>query len=322
MIALILSLCVRSTIALDVVGWYVDGQTPYLDPKDLAWDKYTHFVVGAPAVSEKGVATCNHSDTTTTFVNISQARNHTSRIVWRSGIPPKNVWLLLTDSLWSEYKKNYLSSIGSAVAECGVDGIEFDYECPPTPLGRLGIVSDLEATQYTQFLADVRTAMGKDKQISCDMGVWGVTRGSYPLMFKPWVNVSMVNVGAIDYVNTMSYHYPALADEVFPWEKDVYVLHTLWGLSKERINIGLAWYFHNGTDREPLWSQLSSLCPNIEPNATHCAGVHIISKDDNYEVGQLVKSAGFRGVFPWAANFDSLEFNNSLIDWLHRGLTD
>jgi len=39
-------------------------------------------------------------------------------------------------------------------------------------------------------------------------------------------------------------------------------------------------------------------------------------------IGAWVKNAGFRGVFPWAANYDSLRDNNSLITWVNEGLGD
>jgi len=38
------------------------------------------------------------------------------------------------------------------------------------------------------------------------------------------------------------------------------------------------------------------------------------------DIGVFVAARGFRGVFPWAANYDALGQNNSLIDWLARGL--
>jgi hypothetical protein len=268
-----------------------------------------------------GMASCNTSDSTHTFVALRKLKQNKTKIVWRSGIPPGEMWQALQNES-RPYTKNYLASIGKAVADCEVDGIEFDYECPPTSLGRAGIVTDLEATQFTQFMADVKVAMGQDKQISCDMGVWGVTRGSYPLMFKPWVNVSMVKAGAIDYINTMSYHYPVFGSELFPWEKDAFILHNLWQIPKDRINIGVPYFFHNGSYEEPLWSQLSPLCKNIDPNANECAGIRIISKNVNYLLGRYIKAQGFRGAFPWAANFDSLDFNNSLSAWMYRGLTE
>jgi hypothetical protein len=40
----------------------------------------------------------------------------------------------------------------------------------------------------------------------------------------------------------------------------------------------------------------------------------------NVEIGQYVRKAGYRGVFPWAANYDSPNANESLAVWLGKGL--
>ena len=40
----------------------------------------------------------------------------------------------------------------------------------------------------------------------------------------------------------------------------------------------------------------------------------------NYELGKFIKNNGFRGAFPWAANYDSVEYNNSLVVWLFAGM--
>lgn len=303
----------------DMIGWFVNYNGSHMTPKSYPFQLYSHAVVGSPIVSETGVATCNSSDTVLTqFVEL--AKLHGRKIIWRDGIPPDNIWHILLNDSWAGYKAAYLESIGKAVADCQVDGIEFDYECPNTPLGRAGIVSPFEATKFTEFMASVKVAMGSNKEVGCDMGVWGVTRGSYPLMFEPWVNVSMVKAGAIDYINTMSYHYPAFPGEIFPWEKDAFILTKIWGLPKDKINIGLPYFFHNGTDNELLWSDLSPLCPNIDSKSIFCSGIRIISKEDNFRVGQYIERNGFRGAFPWAADYDSLEFNNTLAEWLYRGL--
>lgn len=308
--------------ALDMVGWWVPGVVPEMKPEELPWPLYTHVVFGAPIVSATGVAKCNTSDDY--FAKfIALGNKSKTKIVWRSALSAEAVWQIsLLNSSWLQYRTNYLNTIGQAVKDCGVIGIEFDYECPPTTLGSWGIVSNAEATAFTKFLADVKSAMGAPHEISMDMGVWGVTKGSYPLMFKPWINVSMVAAGAVDYINTMSYHYPYFEDEVFPWEKDAFILHNMWGIPKEKINLGLPYFFHNGTGKEPLWRQLSPLCPNLDPAENHCAGVHIISKMDNFLVGQYIKKSGFRGAFPWAANYDSLEYNNTMVEWLYRGLLE
>ena len=40
----------------------------------------------------------------------------------------------------------------------------------------------------------------------------------------------------------------------------------------------------------------------------------------NLKLGKLVKKHRLGGVFPWAINYDSIEYNNSLINWLYNGL--
>ena len=42
----------------------------------------------------------------------------------------------------------------------------------------------------------------------------------------------------------------------------------------------------------------------------------------NYELGKFIKEGGFRGAFPWAINYDSIEYNNSLINYLYKGLSE
>ena len=40
----------------------------------------------------------------------------------------------------------------------------------------------------------------------------------------------------------------------------------------------------------------------------------------NLEIGEYVREEGFRGVFPWAANYDALGNSNELIPYLAKGL--
>ena len=44
-------------------------------------------------------------------------------------------------------------------------------------------------------------------------------------------------------------------------------------------------------------------------------------KNMNLELGKWIAGEGFGGVFPWTANYDSIEYNNSLVEWLYKGLT-
>ena len=78
----------------------------------------------------------------------------------------------------------------------------------------------------------------------------------------------------------------------------------------------LPWQSHG----EPTWHSLSTRCPNVAEDVCKCDGIYFVSKRECMQVGQLVKAEGFRGVFPWAANYDSRAPNNSLIHYVGVGL--
>ena len=105
------------------------------------------------------------------------------------------------------------------------------------------------------------------------------------------------------------------------------------GFDRSRVNIGLPYYSFNYTDNaaspthpgekvvnEPTWGTLSALCPNAAPEQHLCRGIAYCGKAMNEAIGRAVREEGFRGVFPWAANYDSVEHNNSLARWLRKGL--
>ena len=73
---------------------------------------------------------------------------------------------------------------------------------------------------------------------------------------------------------------------------------------------------------EPTWQGLSPLCPNIDPEENICEDIVFVGKKMNYKLGKWIQQEGFGGAFPWAANYDSIQFNNSLVEWLAAGLQD
>ena len=98
------------------------------------------------------------------------------------------------------YRAQYLKTIGAAVAECQLDGLEFDWE----PLNLCSAdypknctITPEHAHEFTVLLAEIKVAMGPGKLVSEDVGVWGLTQGSYPLKTTPWVNVTMLNRGDV-----------------------------------------------------------------------------------------------------------------------------
>jgi hypothetical protein len=221
---------------------------------------------------------------------------------------------------------------GCAVLKSARGVAEFDYE--GGPYGSDGIIPAANATAFTVLLAEVKQALGgcrgcqPGKVVSCDIGVWGLSQGSYPMeLFTPWVNVSMLNAGAFDFVNTMSYHDGDGSGNIGPYSKDGFVLHELWGIDKQRVNIGVPFFYFNQTTSvkpaytgEPCWSSLNDLCPDIPPDDNNCSGIIFPGKQMNYNIGAWIYKAGFGGVFPWAANYDTIHNNNSLAAWLNRGM--
>lgn len=328
MINLILQLFIAVVNGYDMIGWFVNGNGCGMTPDTFPFELYTHVLVGQVNVFENGTAWCNTDDLVLKrFVELSATNN--IKIMVREGIPATVMFNLTNDNTMDSYRANYLASVGSALNACGVNGgIEFDYEFDtnPTPFGATGYVTDEESTKYTQFMSEVRTALGPGKQVGCDMGVFGFDRISYPLMLKPWVNVSMVNSGKIDYVNLMSYHsndntlpWFHTDQTIFPWQSDVFHVTSLWGFNANRINLGIPNYYYNKTHNQPLWCELSSQCPNINPVSSNCQGIRIVSKKQNYNIGKYIKEKGLRGAMPWAANYDSLLHNNTMAKWVRAG---
>lgn len=74
---------------------------------------------------------------------------------------------------------------------------------------------------------------------------------------------------------------------------------------------------------EPTWHTLSKQCPGqaaAKPDVCVCDGVNFVSRQMNEEIGAMVKAEGYRGVFPWAANYDSPDRAEALIGSLGKGL--
>jgi len=252
-----------------------------------------------------------------------------------------------TNATTRQYCQNYLKSLGPAVRSCGpnIAGMEFDHEgddeSGPFGInskywGQAGIVSKEEATWFTQLMDNMQKSMGGNYTVSEDIGVWGFggldNKGAeFPLsLLTPWVDAKIIKANPNLFVNTMSYHWPSDCSTIKPWKRDAFVVHELWGIPKSQINIGLGFYSKNHTGvpgelpwhshGEPTWTTLSERCPNVPENVCECEGVYFQSKSACKQVGQLVKEEGFRGVFPWAANYDSRDPRNSLIHYVGIGL--
>jgi len=313
-VSLWILLLTKKTTSFKIVSWY-NGDFDSIS--DIPFDIYTHIVTGIPILYDNGTVECDKNDNKTyTIANIAHKNNVS--VQWRSKFINSDV--LFNDSY--KYKqKNYFDSLPKALSDCHIDGVELDYEWPNT-LGKFGIVTPKMATIYTEFLRDLKKSVG-DKIISIDIGVWGLPPGAYPFGVFPWINVSMFNDGAFDFINTMSYHW-AKNGNIKSWEFDHYVMEKIWKLDLSRVNLGIPYFSVNSSNLEvynPIWKNLSKLCPNIGINENICNDVLFVGKQMNYDIGVFAKKNNFGGVFPWALNYDSFENNNTLINWLVSGIT-
>ena len=304
-----------------VVGWWVGSTSdPTFPIEKFPWDKYTHLRHGQPITVENGTAYCNKTDYAFQRI-LKKAHRHSVKVQWAPGIQD------IHDFLWNPQKSylrtNYMKSIGNAVRECGVDGIEIDYEFQDSKYMNWGVVTPKESTHYSLFLADLKKNIGPHKVVSADVSIWGFAEGNYLLGILPWINATILNSGGFDFINTMSYHWNRNGN-IWSWEKDGWFIDQ-WGIDRERVNIGIPYFSKNWSKGklvgEPIWKTLALLCPNIAPEKNICNNITFVGKEMNKKLGSWVRKKGFGGVFPWAANYDTLQFNNSLISWLMAGLT-
>ena len=306
----------------DVISWFVgDGQINNFTIDKINWDIYTHIKSSYSYVYPNGSAYCNKNDIIIQKLT-KLAHSHNRSIVWGLGLD-LHQYLFINRN--QTIINNYLNTINQAMNDCNIDGIQVDYEFSTDKLGKYGIVTKEYSDTFTHFLANLKSVIG-NKTVSADIGIWGLHTGVYPLGFLPWINVDMLNAGKIDYVNIMSYQWDKHGD-ISQYERDIYILTKIWKIDPKRINLGIPYYTQNLTGffktkiyNEPTWGELSKKCPNIDINKNICDNILFVGKKMNQDIGRLVKEKGLRGVFPWAANYDSVEYNNSLITWLAKGL--
>ena len=285
-----------------MTSWYV-GTSP--SPVSLKYFDSIH--IGDPITYPNGTAVCNKSDIfLRNFTEYAHSQN--IDVLWGSGINIREA-LFVKPSM----QDNYIQSIGEAMKQCNIDGLEVDYEWSDTQWGKLGIVTPEQSTKYTMFLSNIKKATGCI--MVADVSIWGYKKGLYLLGFFPWINVTMLNRGDIDYINTMSYHW-AVDGDLGAWKKDAFFLHDIWGIDKKRVNIGIP-YFSRNHSSEPCWRGLSKKCPNISAHLNECDGVVFVGKQMNYDLGEWLKKEGWKGAFPWALTYDSVD--QSLIKWLYAG---
>ena len=81
-------------------------------------------------------------------------------------------------------------------------------------------------------MADLKKAVGVNKIVSASLSIWGIANNNWLLGVLPWINVTMLNNGDFDYINTMSYHWSKYGD-LWAWKKDTFFI--------DLFNAGLAY---------------------------------------------------------------------------------
>lgn len=335
-LSVLLSMC-KASSSFNVVGWYVGKDEKDFPLESIRWDVYSTIRCGYVAVDPETWSTSCSKDP---FFKkcLAIASEHGKGVTLGPG--PLDVDACILNETEPSVRKKcetYVSTLGAAVRSCGpgITGVEIDHEGGPGTLGSWGIVNKKQATAYSLLLDGMQKSMGGNYTVSADIGVWGLDNiwglgGSYLLnLFTPWVDAKVFKANPNLFVNTMSYHTPRDCS-IRDWKWDGYLTNKIWGIPKAQINIGIGYFSFNITNsprkikpvvaNEPTWQTLSKLCPKLAPEVCMCEGVTFVSKQMNYDIGAFVKAEGYRGVFPWAANYDSPVANESHAVWLGRGM--
>lgn len=315
---LLFLLLIHICSALNVSSWWVgDMDNPSFQIEQLNWEAYTHIHYGGPILFKNGSVQCNKTDyNLKRLVDLAHIKN--TKVMWGGGGMPLDAFLW--DNKKAYMRENYLKTIKRAMDDCNIDGISVDYEFSTIAKEQIGIVTPEQSTHYSYWLKDLKKAVGKNKLVSADISIEGIGKGNWIFGVLPWINATMLNRGDFDYINTMSYHWSSCGS-ILAWEKDMFFI-DLWGIDRKRVNLGLPYFstkFWENSGDQPTWNSLSPYCPNINPLQNICNDTVFVGKQMNYELGKFIKENEFGGAFPWAANYDSVQYNNSLINWLIMG---
>ena len=304
---------IQQVVSQRIVSWY----TPNTDftPDHLDWNIYTHIRFGEVGVFPNGTNYCNKDAIPLYEEVMERAQKSNTKILTGPNI---SIYPLMTNASWGDYLNNYLDSINTTLNNCNFDGISIDYEFGSTFFEKLGIVTEKETIEYSSFLATLKKSMN-DRLISADIGVWGFQHGDYPLLIRPWVTKEVLNSGAVDWVDTMSYHY-SKSGSILQWKKDIFWLHNLWGIDKSRINLGIGLFSHRGNS-EPTNHAICKMCPNITANDTICENITFVSTNMAQQIGSYVAENKIGGVFPWASNYDCFIPELRLSRAIYRGFS-
>lgn len=311
-IVLLLSSSVPPVGGFDVVGWYVGGNTEGFGLEQLRWDLYTHIRIGTLHVNSSGHALCGKD---VLFLQaVDYAKQFGTQITLHSLV---DVELCAFHNPNDPYCTAYFESLPQAIQSCGptIGGIEFDYEWN-AHINKFGYIEPARyVTDFSRFLDRTQKTIGSDYTVSCDVSV-------YMLPFTRWVDSTIFSQNQNLFVNTMSYHWPEDC-AISNWKYDAWVIHHEWGINRSQINIGIGYFYNNKTRNGTVfntlrWKDYSDQCKNNSHAECHCNGLRYVSPDMNYAIGQFVKQYEFRGLFPWAADYDN--YHDPLVVYATDGL--
>ena len=323
--------------AFNVVGWYVGTNETEFPLESIQWDVYSTIRCGYVAVDPVSwEASCSKDP----FFRkcLETAIEHGKEVTLGPGPWGMEdcIYNATKDAALKTKCDRYIETVGPAVRSCGpgITGVEIDHEGDHTKLGKAGIVSEFERKGYSLILDRMQKSLGGNYTVSADMGAWGFAsitgRGdTFPIGFTPWVDKDIFAANKNLFINTMSYYWPEDCS-IWSWKKDAWITEHVWGIAKEQINLGIGYYENNITKSprkidpivagEPGWGTLSKRCPGLAPDVCVCDGIPFTSPKMNMEIASFVKESGLRGLFPWAANYDSPDPKESLAVWIGKGL--
>ena len=295
--------------SLDVVGWFVGNDLKEFNNMD--WDNYTIMRLGSLNLLPNGTQIVTNDSLFINALTIARGNKITINI---AGSTPVNKCIIGPIDI--DYCNQYIRSLPIALEPYGklISGIEFDFEWSNL-ISKLGHIKQEYVDNFSILMDRMQKAVGGNFTVSCDVSV-------YFLPYTRWVNGTVFHNNPNLFVNTMSYHWPKDCS-IFPWKLDVLAINNEWGVPKGQINIGIGYFSMNRTVQgklvgEPLWKTLEKICPDNTYNDCKCDDIYYTSPKMNYEIGKFVRDEGYRGLFPWAANYDSQ--NMSLVSYAVKGL--
>lgn len=300
----------------DIISWYVDmnsntNETDISNLDNIRWDLHTHIRIGSLKVSQNGTVNCGDNYLMNEAIKRSKY-NNTNIIVYSEVDIEKCAF----NDINSDYCNNYFNSLHSGIRECGplISGIEFDYEWK-SHINIIGYINETYIIKFSEFLDKTQKLIGDNYTVSCDVSV-------YFLPYTRWVDSYIFNSNPNLFVNSMSYYYPRDCS-IDSWKKDAWVIHNEWGINKKQINIGTNIFTmykpHNSKNNKFLfWQQIVDMCPYNTDDKCICENIPYASPDMHYQIGKFVKENGYRGVFPWAASYDSVQ--KPLVQYIYNGL--